>query len=87
MMHNLTSPRARWRTGNAMTAHDGLPEPLRQWAAQAALPWSAASLRKLWFRALRETGCPDAALARLTAAERAALRRESVQVWGSAYPQ
>lgn len=87
MMRNLTSPRARWRSGNAMAAHDGLPAAVRVWAAQAALPWSATSLRKLWSRALRETGCPDAALARLSAAERATLRREAAQVWGSDYPQ
>ncbi|MDO9638973.1 MAG: DUF6525 family protein [Pseudotabrizicola sp.] len=86
-MRNLTSPRARWRSGNAMAAHDGLPAPVRIWAAQAALPWSAVSLRKLWSRALRETGCPDAALARLSAAERATLRRESAQVWGDDYPR
>ena len=86
-MRNLTSPRARWRLRNAMAAHDELPAPLRAWATQAALPWSATSLRKLWTRALRETGCAEAALARLSAAERTTLRRESVQVWGSDYPQ
>lgn len=70
-----------------MAAHDGLPAPVRVWAAQAAMPWSAVSLRKLWSRALRETGCPDEALARLTAAERAMLRREAAQVWGDDYPR
>ncbi|NEX46811.1 DUF6525 family protein [Pseudotabrizicola algicola] len=86
MMRNLTSPRARWRKGNAMAAHDGLPPPLRAWATQAALPWSPASLHKLWLRALRETGCTKAALARLSAAEAASLRREAAQVWGRDYP-
>ncbi|WP_245298753.1 DUF6525 family protein [Pseudotabrizicola sediminis] len=86
-MRNLTSPRARWRSSNAMAAHDRLPAPLRAWAAEAALPWSATSLRKLWSRALQETSCPDAALARLSAAERASLRREAVRVWGGDYPR
>ncbi|MFN3723028.1 MAG: DUF6525 family protein [Paracoccaceae bacterium] len=85
-MRNLASPRAKWRSGDAMAAHDGLPAPLRAWAAQAALPWSATSLRRLWSRALRETGCAEAALARLSAAERAALQREAALVWGSDYP-
>ena len=70
-----------------MAAHDALPAPVRAWAAQAALPWSASSLRTLWLRALRETGSNDAALARLSTAERATLRRESALVWGSDYPQ
>jgi len=81
-MQNLTSPRARWRTGCAMTDHDALPKPLRLWASQAALPWSARSLRRIWTRALAETGCAETALARLTLAEQATLRRESRAVWG-----
>lgn len=87
MTRNLTSPHARWRRADPMAAHDRLPAPLRAWAAQAALPWSAPSLRRLWDRALAETGCPQAALARLAAAERAALAREARQVWGGAYPR
>ncbi|MCU0899592.1 MAG: DUF6525 family protein [Cypionkella sp.] len=86
MTRNLTSPRARWRAVNPMTEHDRLPAPLRIWAAQAALPWSARSLRRLWTRALRETGCPKAALSRLSRAERATLNREAARVWGPAYP-
>lgn len=87
MTRNLASPRARWRATDPMAAHDRLPPPLRAWATQAALPWSAASLRRLWDRALAETGCPRAALARLTAAERSALAREARQVWGATYPR
>lgn len=85
-MRNLSSPRARWRKGNAMAAHDNLPAPLRHWASHAALPWSADSLRRLWSRALAETGSTDAALARLSAAEARSLRREAAKVWGNDYP-
>lgn len=86
MTRNLTSPRARWRAANPMAEHDRLPSALRHWAAQAALPWSARSLRRLWARALRETGSQEAALARLSVAEAATLRREAAAVWGRAYP-
>jgi hypothetical protein len=86
MMRNLVSPRARWRSGDPMAAHDSLPPPLRQWACQAALPWSARSLRRLWARALAETGCPTAAIARLSAVEQASLRREAATVWGATHP-
>ena len=85
-MRNLVSPRARWRSGDPMAAHDSLPPPLRAWACQAALPWSARSLRRLWSRALADSGCPQAALTRLSAAEHAMLRREAPTVWGDAHP-
>ena len=43
----------------------------------------AARLAK---RALRETGCPRAALARLAAAEARMLAREARAVWGAGHP-
>jgi hypothetical protein len=86
MTRNLVSPRARWRNRNAMAAHDRLPPDLRRWASEARLPWSASSLLRLWQRAMRETGCPQAAKARLTRAEARTLAREAPMVWGPAYP-
>ncbi len=68
-----------------MRDHDALPPELRRWAAGAALPWSARSLRRLWTRALRRTGCREATLAALDAAEARALRREAPAVWGASY--
>jgi hypothetical protein len=85
-MTNLTSPRARWRQTNPMRDHDALPLPLRQWAAQAALPYSARSLRRIWAKALATTGCPEQALARLQRAESATLAREAALVWGPHHP-
>ncbi len=85
-MRNLTSPRARLRPVNPMRDHDALPAPLRQWATQAALPWSARSLRRAWAKSLAATGCPNAALARLARAEAATLAREAALVWGPAHP-
>ena len=76
MMGNLSSSRAQWRAGNPMAAHDRLPPDLRAWMINAALPWSASSALRLWTRALRETGCRDAALARLEAAEKRTLARD-----------
>jgi hypothetical protein len=60
-----------------MAAHDRLPSPARAWVAQAVLPWSAASVARIWRKALAETGCEDEALNRLSAAERATLAKES----------
>ena len=74
-MTNLSSPRARYRKGCAMAAHDRLPSELRNWLIHATLPWSAKSALRLWTLALRKTGCPIAARARLSAAEAQTLTR------------
>jgi hypothetical protein len=39
-----------------MDDFDRLPQPARQWLAQAALPWSVPSVRRLWGKALKESG-------------------------------
>jgi hypothetical protein len=87
MSGNLTSPRARWRKTDPMAAYDRLPRDLRLWLAEAALPWSAASVLRLWRRAMRETGCAKAARDRLARAEAKTLAREAARVWGQCYPE
>ena len=77
MKRNLVSSRARWRSGCPMSRHDALPPPLRRWVIHAALPWSVRSVLRIWTRALQQGQSEDEALARLDAAERATLRRES----------
>ena len=77
MTHNTVSPRAHWSAQCPMRAYDRLPQDLRLWVSQAALPWSARSVLRIWQRALRETGCQKAAYARLRAAEIKTLARES----------
>jgi len=78
MAGNLQSgfPRRR-RPARGMDAYDRLPAPLRGWLAQAALPWSVRSVRRLWRRAVARSGGDVAqALARLDAAEARRLARE-----------
>lgn len=86
MTRNVASPRARWRRVNPMQAHDRLPAPLRAWVATAALPWSASSVLRLWYRAMAVHRCPRAALDALSRAEAATLAREAARVWGDGYP-
>lgn len=62
-----------------MAAYDRLPPALRRWLAGAVLPWSAASVRRIWERALAETGSEAEALARLRAAEARTLGREKLR--------
>ncbi|MFO7770576.1 MAG: DUF6525 family protein, partial [Roseovarius gahaiensis] len=61
-----------------MAEFDRLPPAARRWLAQAVLPWSARSVRRLWGRALRDAGGDEAAaLACLDQAEAARLGLES----------
>ncbi|MCQ0969656.1 DUF6525 family protein [Paracoccus sp. TK19116] len=63
-----------------MHGFDALPPPLRRWLAEAALPWSPSSCRRIWQDA-RAKGEPiDAVLARLSRAQDACLARESNDV-------
>ena len=73
---NLVTRLRRRGRSDPMGAHDRLPARARAWVAQAALPWSAASVSKIWARALRETGCEEAAIARLNMAEAKMLARD-----------
>ncbi len=71
-----TGLRQRRRCGDPMAAYDALPPPLRRWLAQAAMPWSPVSCRKLWLRARAKGGSVADALALLDRAQHRALLRE-----------
>lgn len=75
------------RTTNQMAEYDRLPPELRAWLADAALPWSAQSVQRIWKKALRDSdGKKDIALAHLSKAENNALKKEAPQTWGASYP-
>jgi len=81
-----TSLRKQARAGS-MDDFDRLPAELRQWLAQACLPWSAGSVVRISKRAAKADGLETARLhARLDAAERKTLRRDAFKVWGRHYP-
>lgn len=70
------SLRRKRRAGDPMEAFDGLPAPVRQWVAQAALPWSPTSVRRIWSKS-RAKGLSDAeALLSLAQAEARTLARD-----------
>jgi hypothetical protein len=86
MKRNVASSLGR-RTSVSMARFDRLEPEVRAWLKRAALPWSVRAVERIWARAMREArGDRRAALARLDAAERAALRRDAAQVWGPQYP-
>lgn len=78
MNRNLgaTSLRRKRRSGDPMRNYDALPEPVRHWLSQAALPWSPASARRLWTRARAKGLDAREALQVLAQAEATALARD-----------
>lgn len=74
-----TAQRLRRRSADPMAAFDALPAPLRCWLAQAALPWSPASCRRLWHKARSAGASIQETLAILDQAEHRALQRETGQ--------
>lgn len=87
MARNVCTTLRRRPQQDPMRAHDRLPPDLRRWIAEAALPWSAASVLRLWRKALAEAGGdPQAACARLDAAQARLLARDAPRVWGAAHP-
>lgn len=63
-----------------MRAFDSLPAPLRRWMAEAALPWSPASCRRIWQRARSRGESVEAVIARLNQAQAKTLTRESLRM-------
>lgn len=80
MRRNLgaTSLRRRRRSADPMAAYDALPPALRGWLAQAALPWSPESCRRIWRGARARGECDLTVLSRLDRAERLTLARDRV---------
>ncbi|WP_108836166.1 DUF6525 family protein [Tateyamaria sp. Alg231-49] len=78
MNRNLgqSSLRRKRRSGDPMDAFDELPAPVRQWVAQAALPWSPASVHNIWSKSRAKGLSAEEALRTLTHAEARTLARD-----------
>lgn len=77
MRRNLSTGLRRRARPDPMAAYDRLPAPARAWVAQAVLPWSAASVARIWARALARTGSEAGALVLLARAEARTLARDA----------
>ncbi|MCC5971487.1 MAG: hypothetical protein JJU15_16205 [Pararhodobacter sp.] len=70
-----------------MQAFDALPCELRHWLHDAALPWSAGSVRKVWEKALKQArGDRGGALAALDGIEARLIARDARRIWGAGHP-
>jgi hypothetical protein len=78
MMGNLgaTTLKKRRRAADPMMTYDTLPQPLRSWLAEAALPWSPKSCKRIWEKARGNGLSVDDAIVVLTEAERKTLSRD-----------
>ncbi len=78
MNRNLgqTSLCRKRRSADPMAAYDGLPAPVRRWVAQAALPWSPASVRRIWSKSRAKGLSDDEALSTLAESEARTLARD-----------
>jgi transposase-like protein len=68
--------RRRRRRGDPMRVYDGLPAPVRRWLAEAQMPWSPETCRRIYLRAKRRGETIEAVLERLDRAEQQTLDRE-----------
>jgi hypothetical protein len=71
-----TALKRRRRAADPMMTYDRLPQPLRSWLAEAALPWSPRSCERIWEKARSNGLSVDDAIVVLTEAERKTLSRE-----------
>lgn len=78
MTRNLgqSSLRRKRRQGDPMAAYDALPAPFRKWLSEAALPWSPASVRRIWFKSKAKGLTPEETLLTLAQAEERTLARD-----------
>lgn len=84
MSGNLGQNQLRKRRSpkDPMQVYDRLPREVRQWLAEAQMPWSPEACKRICLRAKRRGETMDDVLARLDRAERQTLAREQAdRVW------
>ena len=82
-MGNLgsTTLKKRRRAADPMMAYDVLPQPLRSWLAEAALPWSPKSCKRIWDKAQSNGLRVNHTIVLLTEAERKTLCQDKHYVF------
>ena len=84
MTNNLgaTTLKKQRRAADPMMTYDLLPEPLRSWLAEAALPWSPKSCKRIWDKARTNGLSVDDTIVVLTEVERKKnLSQDKHYVW------
>ena len=76
-----TALKRRRRATNPMMTYDMLPQPLRSWLAEAALPWSPKSCKRIWDKARTNGLSIDDTIVVLTKVERKTLSQDKHYVF------
>jgi hypothetical protein len=81
MKQNLgeTNLRRRRRIGNPMHEFDQLPKPLRKWLSKAILPWSPASVRRVWNKSINKGLSFQEVLGVLDETEECTMKKEKLK--------
>ena len=82
MTQNLgeTNLRRRKRVGNSMYEFDQLPKPLRKWLSKAILPWSPASVRRVWNKSINKGLSFQEVLCVLDKTEESTMKKEKSKI-------
>jgi len=76
-----TALKRRRRATNPMMTYDTLPQPLGSWLAEAALPWSPKSCKRIWDKARTNGLSIDDTIVVLTKVERKTLSQDKHYVF------
>ena len=76
-----TALKRRRRATNPMMTYDTLPQPLRSWLAEDALPWSPKSCKRIWDKARTNGLSIDDTIVVLTKVERKTLSQDKHYVF------
>ena len=76
-----TALKRRRRATNPMMTYDTLPQPLRSWLTEAALPWSPKSCKRIWDKARTNGLSIDDTIVVLTKVERKTLSQDKHYVF------
>ena len=71
--------RRRRRAGNPMHEFDQLPKPLRKWLSKAILPWSPASVRRVWHKSINKGLSFQEVLCVLDETEECTMKKEKLK--------
>ena len=82
-----TSLKRKRRNENPLLDYDRLPRDLREWVANAELPWRPRSVLKAYERAFSKTGDRNKALIELNYIQHRLVAKDAIEIWGKSHPK
>jgi hypothetical protein len=82
-----TSLKRKRRNENPLLDYDQLPRELREWVANAKLPWRPKSVLKAYERAYLKTGDRGKAISELNFIQNHLVSKDAALIWEKNYPK